>query len=542
MTFTIVFIVCGASSTFHLVLIISERYFAIKHTFAHESIVVTKARLLIVSALVWILTIPPTIFPHKFVTVTMMGIAVSSIIVFHVLVYREARRHEQQILSHQVSEEARAKFKKEMKALKLTTIVIVVLVVSTFPTLIFTIVVFSLGENFSLNNKSAVRHLSNMPIILSSLLNPVVYTIRKEEFRIACIELLLRKSYQEATEISRRLFGPSNNAVGAEEREQGEGWERDAEERNSRQAYDSPESDPEALAPSAYLAGNNTAAPQSLNGREEQLQIIQEGEKRTENAEEKNPRQAIDGYEGNPKDLAPSGNLAGNSTAATQSLYCREEQTETLQHGEEGKENSQERNPPQANCDREDDPETLVPSANLAGNNTSSPQSLKGTVEQPDMIREDEERKESAKERNGRHVNDGHEDVSEALLSSSCLTGNTDIPSLRSVNGTVEQPEIIRGDEERKENAKERNRPQVNDGQEHIPEALLVSVHLTDNNTSFLRTRSFLKPLSDPEKQPQTTQKGKRQDQNVKERNPRQANLKQDNYPKVQASSAYLYI
>ena len=333
LTFTIVFIICGASSTFHLVLIISERYFAIKHTFAHESIV-TKARLLIVSALVWILTIPFIIFPEKFVTFTMMGIAVSSIIVFQVLVYREARRHEQQILSHQVSEEARAKFKKEMKALKLTTIIIVVLAVSTFPTLIFTVVVFSLGENFSVNNKSAVRHLSNMPIILSSLLNPVVYTVRKEEFRIACIELLLRKSYQEATEISRRLFGPSKNAVGAEEREEGEGWERDAEERNSRQAYDSPESDPEVLAPSAYLSGNNTAAPQSLNGTEVHLQTIQEGEERTEDAEERNPRQVINGYEDDPEVLAPSAYLSGNNTAAPQSLNGTEVQLQIIQEGE----------------------------------------------------------------------------------------------------------------------------------------------------------------------------------------------------------------
>ena len=385
LTFTFVFLICCVSSLFHLVLISAERYLAIKHTFAHESIV-TKARLLLASALAWLLTIPHIVFPRKGVLVVVGGIIVSSIVLFQVLVYREARRHEQQILFQQVPEEARAKFKREMKALKLTTIIIVVLVVSIFPALILAIVEFSLGENFSVNTRSAVRHLAFMLVILSSLLNPVVYTVRKEEFKIAFIELLLRKSYQEATEISRRLFGSSNNAVGAEDREEGKGRERDAEERSSRQVYDSPEDDPEVLAASGYLSGNNTAAPQSLNGTEVHLQIIQEGEERTENAEERNPRQVINGYEDVPKVLVPSGNFAGNSTAAAQSLYCREEQPETLQHGEEGKENPKKRNPQQAKYGHEDDPEALVPSTNLPGNNASSPQSFIGTEEQPETI------------------------------------------------------------------------------------------------------------------------------------------------------------
>ena len=163
-TFTIVLIICCASSLFHFVLISAERYLAIKHTFAHE-VIVTKARLLIASALGWILTIPLIMFPLKTVIFTLMGTKVSSIFLFQVLVYREARRHEQQILSHRVSEEARAKFRKEIKALKLTTIIIVILVVSTFPTLIFAIVVFCIGEKFSVHTKTAIRRLSYMPMI-----------------------------------------------------------------------------------------------------------------------------------------------------------------------------------------------------------------------------------------------------------------------------------------------------------------------------------------------------------------------------------------
>ena len=41
----------------------------------------------------------------------------------------------------------------------------------------------------------------------SSVLNPVIYTVRKKQFRDAFIEFLLRKRFQEAAEIDRRMFG-----------------------------------------------------------------------------------------------------------------------------------------------------------------------------------------------------------------------------------------------------------------------------------------------------------------------------------------------
>ena len=231
--------------------------------------------------------------------------------------------------------------------------------------------------------------------------------------------------------------------MGAEEREEGEGRERDAEERNSRQVYDSPESDPEVLAPSAYLSGNNTAAPQSLNGTEVHLQTIKEGEERTEDAEERNPRQVFNGYEDVPKVLVPSGNLDGNNASSPQSLYCREEQPETLKDDGEAKENPKERNRPQANNDHEDDPEALGPSANLAGNNASSPQSLKGTKEQPETMQEDEERKGSTKERNGHQVNDGHS-----------------------------EPQTTLKGKRQDQNVKERNSRQANPNQDNYPKVI----------------------------------------------------------------------
>lgn len=46
-----------------------------------------------------------------------IGTIIFLIIYFQMIVYKHARRHEEQILSQQVSAEARAKFRKEMKAL-----------------------------------------------------------------------------------------------------------------------------------------------------------------------------------------------------------------------------------------------------------------------------------------------------------------------------------------------------------------------------------------------------------------------------------------
>ena len=223
--------------------------------------------------------------------------------------------------------------------------------------------------------------------------------------------------------------------MGAEEREEGEGRERDAEERNSRQVYDSPEDDPEVLAASGNLAGNNTAAPQSLNGTEVQLQIIQEGEERTENAGERNPRQVINGYEDVPKVLVPSGNLAGNSTAAPQSLNGTEVQLQIIQEGEERTENAGERNPRQVINGYEDVPKVLVPSGNLAGNSTAAPQSLNGTEVHLQTTQEGEERTEDAGERNPRQVINGYEDVPKVLVPSGNLAGNS-TAAPQSLNGT----------------------------------------------------------------------------------------------------------
>ena len=122
--FLISFLSFAAISLFHLALITGERYLAIKHPFVHENFV-TRFRVILASIVGWLvvpLRLVLTYIPGA--AIILQGIIVSSIILLQVLVYREGRRHEKQVLSQQVSLEARAKFQKEKKALKLTTIII----------------------------------------------------------------------------------------------------------------------------------------------------------------------------------------------------------------------------------------------------------------------------------------------------------------------------------------------------------------------------------------------------------------------------------
>ena len=215
LAFTLCFMILTFATLSHLLLISGERYLAIKHTFAHAT-VVTKTRLLISSALVWIAAIVFFIVMSYLTTAIFIIFAtiIFLIVVLQILVYKEARRHEKRILSQQVSVEARAKFKQEKKALKLTTIILLTIF------LCFSLPMFSMflawdvyRETSSPNVKTLVRHLGLVPVLINSVLNTIIYTVKKRQFRVAFIEFLLRKNLQEAEEFHRRLFSSRNIAA-----------------------------------------------------------------------------------------------------------------------------------------------------------------------------------------------------------------------------------------------------------------------------------------------------------------------------------------
>ena len=170
----------------------------------------------------------------------------SSIALFQILVYREARRHEKQILTQHVSLETRAKFKHEKKALKLTTIILATILTCFFVPLVFMFVTWHiLRKTFSPDVKTVVRHVALVPVIINSVVNPVIYTVRKRHFRVAFIELLLRKSLQKAQEFDRRMFGSRNNTVRPQIGQEAERQEQNTENENASHPDDIHEHNPE---------------------------------------------------------------------------------------------------------------------------------------------------------------------------------------------------------------------------------------------------------------------------------------------------------
>ena len=209
------------TSLAHLALINVERYFAIKHPFAYTT-KVTKARILCSCALAWItmllLNAPLIIATVRVLNTinSIVWIALVAVIIFcQVMLYLEIRRHEKHIAQHQVSGEARQNFLKEQKALKLTTIVLLALLLTYLPMIVVRILVVNVG----------IRVLNGLQIatsvmLLNSLINPIIYCVKRRSFRVAFIEILLGKTYAQAQAIERRVFKFRNAVAPLEEERQ----------------------------------------------------------------------------------------------------------------------------------------------------------------------------------------------------------------------------------------------------------------------------------------------------------------------------------
>ena len=102
--FTVSFLVFSFITGCHLLLISGERYLAIKHTFTHAT-VVSKARVIMSSAVAWITVVLFLLVISHFTIIffSYNVVIIVSIVLLRIFVYKEARRHEKQILSQQVS-------------------------------------------------------------------------------------------------------------------------------------------------------------------------------------------------------------------------------------------------------------------------------------------------------------------------------------------------------------------------------------------------------------------------------------------------------
>ena len=208
------------TSLIHLALVSGERYLAMKHAYSYATGLVTEARLLVASGMAWsfslILHIPlfidrPLFYP---INTTFIGLSLAIIICCHLSVYREVRRHQKELSTQQVTEEARQKFLKDKKALKLTTTIVAVLVLSYMPAIVFRIVLVKY-QNEMFIGLAIVCLLCVISIaMLNSFVNPLIYAIRTRQFRVAFIALTCRTAnVAEAEEIEMRVFESPNAVV-----------------------------------------------------------------------------------------------------------------------------------------------------------------------------------------------------------------------------------------------------------------------------------------------------------------------------------------
>ena len=75
--------------------------------------------------------------------------------------------------------------------------------------------------------------VSSLPI-LNSLFNPFIYAVRMRYFRVAFIQLLSRKTIQQAEDLERKIFRPRQIGVVAnvEQGQNGAGQEEDEQQGN----------------------------------------------------------------------------------------------------------------------------------------------------------------------------------------------------------------------------------------------------------------------------------------------------------------------
>ena len=203
------------ASLFHLVLLTGERYIAMKHPFSYLTFV-TEGRLLFASAMAWFLSISHSVLLLLSKPVYMRCVGISSILSFavisfcHLTVFGETRRHERQLAAQQATPEAKEEFERNRKAFKLTSIILVLLILFVLIPGTLPVVLLNYRE-FTPEAVYLFFSFTMSLVFLDSLLNPIVYAWRLRQFRVAIIELLFRTvNIVDAEETEMRFFGVPN--------------------------------------------------------------------------------------------------------------------------------------------------------------------------------------------------------------------------------------------------------------------------------------------------------------------------------------------
>ena len=210
----IVTITCGAS-LFHLVIISCERYVAIKHALRYTTLVTTR-RVTAAVIVAWVFPLLVSAGLRVLQKVTgkanerssLDGITISviifgsllAILFFQGVVLLESRRIRKHIKAHLISEATAKELLKKDKAAITTTIIVAALFVCYAPQIAFFGIV-STAYNIQRSVFFTVLCLMNLLLTFNSLVNPIIYCVRTQEFRRAFRELLHLKSSQVNVDI-----------------------------------------------------------------------------------------------------------------------------------------------------------------------------------------------------------------------------------------------------------------------------------------------------------------------------------------------------
>ena len=176
----------------HLALISLERYISIKFPVKYDNFV-TKRRLIGSVVLAWSLVFLATLFSFYrqsifkyFLHLFAIFPAMSILIFCRIASYHEARKR----IANITTQSAKAKFLKEKKALKTTSYVIGVVLLSNIPMILFRAVFAPL-----ISSPKAFLAVQSFTITLAlsnSVFNPLIYCARNEQYRRAFKKLLCR--------------------------------------------------------------------------------------------------------------------------------------------------------------------------------------------------------------------------------------------------------------------------------------------------------------------------------------------------------------
>ena len=115
-------------------------------------------------------------------------ISVACIGYCHFKVYFETRRHKRQIADQQVTQETRKKFLKDQRAFKVTSLIIAMILLCSLPTTLVRLLTTMFPSLLSLEQKHGLFFSVTTMSLLNSFINPIIYTVRLREFRVAFID------------------------------------------------------------------------------------------------------------------------------------------------------------------------------------------------------------------------------------------------------------------------------------------------------------------------------------------------------------------